>query len=423
MTETTDTQSRRYVLNNTTNDLVNYELRRKMRQVGVQVQDYGLHLCWQSYVDTPGDQLGIGKLVHIAAPADLQGVKEPDAPVMPDPVIPDKPVALRGLALDLPQTEITRLHKIPGGFQKLESSWGDQLPPLQPPHPGYIFDHAEVVITHSDEQWNPAFRSYPKNADEILPAGLDTADVIPTGAPGGTPTERSVRSITVGFDGPVYVEGNQFRWDAAVTVFWKPSQKLMNDIRTTYDAAIKQFTAEKERAFRAALFQEASDRITAASKITQRNAGELREEERIVVYRNLIGDLMNVAGLKDNADPKVRHVFAEIVESMFDIDQMLYFVAPEWWMPRRHSTNENLGIRDPLPALPAQPAPGAKALGRSHPGPGAAATAFDLDNTVDWGGADRPNDYYITGDSLPARLGSSLGGCYSSMATTCAMPS
>ncbi len=70
------------------------------------------------------------------------------------------------------------------------------------------------------------------------------------------------------------------------------------------------------------------------------------------------------------------------------------------------SSNENLGIRDPLPA---QPARGAKALGRSHPGPGATATAFDLDNTVDWGGPDRPNDYYITGDSLPARLGSSLG--------------
>jgi len=38
-----------------------------MRQVGVQVQDYGVQLCWQAYVDLPGDEIGVAKLVHIAA--------------------------------------------------------------------------------------------------------------------------------------------------------------------------------------------------------------------------------------------------------------------------------------------------------------------------------------------------------------------
>lgn len=44
-----------------------------MRQVGVQVHDYGMQLCWQAYVDDPGQELGIAKLISIAAPADLQG--------------------------------------------------------------------------------------------------------------------------------------------------------------------------------------------------------------------------------------------------------------------------------------------------------------------------------------------------------------
>ena len=57
VTETTDTSSKRYVLSNTTDKLINYELRRKMRQVGVQVQDIGTYLCWQTYVDDPGRQL------------------------------------------------------------------------------------------------------------------------------------------------------------------------------------------------------------------------------------------------------------------------------------------------------------------------------------------------------------------------------
>ena len=42
-TEVTDTSSTRHVLANTTNALINYELRRKMRQVGVQVQDIGTY--------------------------------------------------------------------------------------------------------------------------------------------------------------------------------------------------------------------------------------------------------------------------------------------------------------------------------------------------------------------------------------------
>jgi len=53
VTETTDTQSKRYVLSNKTKDLLNYELRRKMRQVGVQIQDIGSYLCWQTFVDEP----------------------------------------------------------------------------------------------------------------------------------------------------------------------------------------------------------------------------------------------------------------------------------------------------------------------------------------------------------------------------------
>ncbi len=46
--------SRRYVLQTPRDKLVNYELRRKMRRVGVQVQHIGTQLCWQLFVDDPG---------------------------------------------------------------------------------------------------------------------------------------------------------------------------------------------------------------------------------------------------------------------------------------------------------------------------------------------------------------------------------
>ena len=71
--------SKRYVLSNTTGDLINYELRRKMRQVGVQVQDIGTYLCWQTFVDDPGRDLGVAKLVHIAKDPELGAIPPPES--------------------------------------------------------------------------------------------------------------------------------------------------------------------------------------------------------------------------------------------------------------------------------------------------------------------------------------------------------
>ena len=82
VTETTDTRSRRYVLQNPARTLVNYELRRKMRRVGVQMQDLGERLCWQVFVDDPARQLGLSELVHFAESPDLsqpQAARRPSA--------------------------------------------------------------------------------------------------------------------------------------------------------------------------------------------------------------------------------------------------------------------------------------------------------------------------------------------------------
>src|SRR5215210_6063995 len=78
VTETSDSVSIKHTMANTTHELINYELRRKMRQVGVQVQDIGTFLCWQTYVDDPGRDLGVAKLIHIAKPADLDGIPHPE---------------------------------------------------------------------------------------------------------------------------------------------------------------------------------------------------------------------------------------------------------------------------------------------------------------------------------------------------------
>ncbi|MFC5401162.1 hypothetical protein [Cohnella soli] len=71
-----------------------------------------------------------------------------------------------------------------------------------------------------------------------------------------------------------------------------------------------------------------------ARKISKRDFSDLREEERIIVYRRLISSLMSGFKYVSSSD-RSRHVLSELINSVFDIDKMLYFVAPEWWKPRR----------------------------------------------------------------------------------------
>ena len=86
VTETTDTRSRRFVIQNPTQDLLNYELRRKMRRVGVQMQDLGTRLCWQVFIDDAGAALGLAELVHFAESPDLANLKQPEIGPPPGPI-------------------------------------------------------------------------------------------------------------------------------------------------------------------------------------------------------------------------------------------------------------------------------------------------------------------------------------------------
>jgi hypothetical protein len=83
VTETTDLRSDRHDLQNTSPNLVNHELRRKMRRVGVQLQDLGTRLCWIFFIDDSGAALGLSELVFLDDTTDLVSLKElakiPDA--------------------------------------------------------------------------------------------------------------------------------------------------------------------------------------------------------------------------------------------------------------------------------------------------------------------------------------------------------
>lgn len=139
------------------------------------------------------------------------------------------------------------------------------------------------------------------------------------------------------------------------------------------------------------------DRIKLASKIQHQPSWELREEERRVIYRQLLERLMldswqNPGMPSTPEQQRVNHVRSEVIRVIFDIDSMLYFVAPEWWVPQLHHSRQHF---NPAPALDSE--------GKSIP-----LADADPVGRAGVGEKDRDN-YQITEDSAPARLGSSPG--------------
>jgi hypothetical protein len=95
---------------------------------------------------------------------------------------------------------------------------------------------------------------------------------------------------------------------------------------------------------------------------------------------------------------ETRHAWSEVLNKLFDLEKMLYFVAPEWWKPHARSS-QTMGAETVV----------VDAAGNVVKQQ--VSTAIPARSVVSWGGgkeAGRPN-YYITESSAPAKLGSSLG--------------
>ena len=100
-------------------------------------------------------------------------------------------------------------------------------------------------------------------------------------------------------------------------------------------------------------------------------------------------------------DFRTQHVVSELINSIFDVDKMLYFVSPEWWRPREHYS-QLFGTMKPTGKVGSD--------GKPEMEPDLDNIITD-DNLVGWGGINekREDNYYITEESSPAKLGSSLG--------------
>ena len=367
VTEYTDTSSKSYVITNSGPDLLNYELRRKMRQVGVQVQDIGTYLCWQSYVDEPGRELGLSNLVHLAKSPDLNSLPHPEQIVAPKPKVERVRIQVPFVGknsddknISYTNGEETHVFPIFDFKETIEHRFRQKVVYKEP---NYYLDNVVLNVHGAEAKVSVQDFTVDKTSNE--------------------------GNFTISLDYVHFHGQNSIMVEA--TLYWKPDQDEAA-IAAENKKRLAEHTAKQAAKYEKAYAEAVRDRINQASNIEERRYEDLREEERIVVYRKLIQELLAPKSKIPQTDPRTRHVVAELINSIFDVDKMLYFVAPEWWKPREY-IKQSFGV--------------VKSDGKSVE----LTNKITSENVVNWGGAEehRPDNYYITNESEPAKLGSSLG--------------
>jgi hypothetical protein len=313
--EAEDTSSRRYVVSNNTKELVNYELRRKMRRVGVQVQHVGSRLCWQTYVPAPGALLVTSHLVHAASPTEAELGLEP--PAAPDPLktrstettVEFQFVSFRGHGVNdgvyasEMGTDVGRYVKDPGH----DAILSEQTYSAEPPVAGYELDEVSVeAVEGKDPQREPP-KVYLGPQIEVLDGNSFKLHLV-------TVDFRSQSAIV-------------FR----LRLIWKPTADTVTAVETAHQTAVTQFEETRAQALRSAMIDALRQQVVSLRSVAPRPGADLRAEERSVVYQSLLATLTGFRA--DRSDEQV-HVTSELLRALFDLDAMLYFVAPDWWKPR-----------------------------------------------------------------------------------------
>jgi hypothetical protein len=335
VTSKEELSSKRYVVSNPGDDVINYELRRKMRRVAVQVQDVGTYLSWQTFVDDPGRELGVAEMVHIAQPPNLANIPHPQ-------MIVPKEEKTTSEVVRIPFAPYGHTTCDPAGLDDTTESWSygvessvsvlDQIESIQwifPQRvraPGDDYRLAEVI---AKPQGDATFEVNRRN--ETITAEADNY------------YSFKLYMVKAHFheanEIPVLLE---YRWE---------SKEDLQKIEAENQKRLSTFVAEQKRAYEEAYVKAARERINAASKIAPRRYEDLRQEERIAVYRRLVRSLAPGARAETDAElaaskgfnyptmsDATRHAWSEILNQLFDLEKMLYFVAPEWWKPQQRSS-------------------------------------------------------------------------------------
>ncbi|MCB9883679.1 MAG: hypothetical protein H6832_17335 [Planctomycetes bacterium] len=374
--ETRTESTRTHAIRNPTNRLISYELRPKAQVVGLQLQHVGTQLCWQFYIDEPGSDLGLAELIHAARP--------PQQEAPPEFTPPSYRPEVEEYSFDIPFKPTTPKYDDNGEY--VDGKRGNQKIQSE-----FVFtatkprDHYELDAVHQID-----FQRTDPNHDRPRRWSLSYTVV---DKPRG---KFKVTLDRVNFDKQPAVR-------VRVRLMWKVSDGQLATARREFEQRVSDGKLERERDLYEFYVATLRERIQLARSIRARSARDLRSEERAALLRRTVATLFDVptqyetiAGRIDRSRPAELHALSEHVRSLFDIDGMLYYLAPDWWNPQMEKSRGDI------------------TEARLRGGEGGAEDApleLSPSDRVLFGGghARRRNNYPITENSAPAPQGSSLG--------------
>ncbi|MFD4605338.1 hypothetical protein ACFWPQ_45895 [Streptomyces sp. NPDC058464] len=394
VTETTDTSSRRYVLQNTGPDLVNFELRRKMRKVGVQLQHVGTRLCWQIHLPDPGRELGLGDMVHVVPAPDLSSLQKPEE--LPEPAPKDIP-----FHYDIPF--------------KHDKGTDDEAEETYLPFPGLPCRgrHENHTPLTEDDTIDFCFKDLPLPP---VPEGYQFSEVVSQDKHGAQidlaplQIDKDKNTISIQLVFANFQKNKSLPFDAILR--YVPTDEAKQKVKDLNDKAKAEYQKEVDRLQYQAYGEAVRERLRLVSSMRSRAPEDLRSEERRSVFRKLLQQLERNGHYPDKPD-QPPYLEGEQIQQYFDVDEMLYFVAPDFWRPSRSdapplsatSTGRYpVPPQDSTPGSPTDPPLKGQTVAGWYSRADSYAVVDSPTPTKEW----RVN-YLITDETQPAPLGSSLG--------------
>lgn len=211
-----------------------------MRQVGVQVQDIGTYLCWQTYVDDPGQALGLSKLIHIAKPPELDALPHPEEIPMLEPFQEEKMVTIPFISIEGTGAD-NEGEVYADGVEVNDEEWFGNLEKIQSDFPQeFVCPKANHDLTsvEFDPQGKPVSIS---RRGGIVP-GSDRASFI-------------LHLDSADFQGQNSIQ-------VKVILHWSPKAKANEDIVKKNEENLASFKAQEKAAFEKAFVETVKERVT-----------------------------------------------------------------------------------------------------------------------------------------------------------------
>jgi hypothetical protein len=317
VTEVTETTTTRRVIRNEGGQPVSYGLRRVLRRISVKVQDLGPRLVWQIYLRNPGEGLARSRFVHFR---ETGPIVVPDIPPGVSPR-PSGGIESESVSTSLKYDSNRKQYYVtivvkPGDDRDVTGVRIDNITDLEG---GGKDDEAPAPHNEYDlgSSWDPNTRTFTANL------GVQ---------PGDSETVQLSYSYT-----------------------WKPSESVMATWEAQRDAAV----AKLEEEALTQQFEQNKALITEKSKIRNRPANDLRQEERYEVMSRMVSYLFGRGD--DPSEPTPLEI--EYFHRYFDIDGIFTYNHPSWWKPRFASRTVGLEREAYEITAESDPAPLGSSLG------------------------------------------------------------